>query len=712
MSRYLFNIAFYCVAIVVTIANAQDKFEWHSGPPICIIKSSTPNHIRQGESYEWTIEVFGEYTSVVFDGQALKERLTRVRVTPEISRAYVAIVAGPGGRSQCGNRIWVDGIAATAPPTGYLITAPFMVSTPGQAVDLILETYGEVTSAQIDGREVDPTGGVLTVYPTRSGYYDAVLQGPAGVSQLRAYVNVLDETTDPGIPYPYYAHIADRPVQLIHNQRELEQISRGGNYRLAGDIYLDATFLHSRDIAHVILDGAGYAIRGLGIYRASSDSRHRLGLFGRIEDSLIKNLRIEDSWIVCDYCPSTYAGLLAGLMIGSRIHNVRTSGVVRGAISWIGGLVGYAGFHPHAAPSKVGEGLIINTTAEIDIEFEGQNVGGLVGENYVAIVSSTALGIINSNRERSLPSSAGGLVGSNYGAIVDSTAIVNVARSLNQSGNVGGLAAASIGSIVNSIAKGSATGPNAGGLANRVHGRFVGVLPGVAIHKQFGSGLIVGSHAFWYVDGIYEVGGLVGYALDAYILRSSARGEVITTSAGLGFIGGLVGRSINSTIRESFATGDVYGLAHNTLAGGLAGLVDDQADTAREYINFPRNRTNTIEDCFARGNLYANISGASILGGLICSRAKVRRSYSVGNVGFPAVPSPNGGLVCGTATGSTSVEDSYWDIETSLRTTSGGGVGKTTAEMQRQTTFQGWDFERVWQIAEGSYPTLRRNQGP
>jgi thioredoxin 1 len=63
------------------------------------------------------------------------------------------------------------------------------------------------------------------------------------------------------------------------------------------------------------------------------------------------------------------------------------------------------------------------------------------------------------------------------------------------------------------------------------------------------------------------------------------------------------------------------------------------------------------------------------------------------------------------------VTDSFWDTQTSGQTTSAGGTGKTTAEMQTATTFleAGWDFvdetangtEDTWRILEGQdYPRL------
>jgi len=63
------------------------------------------------------------------------------------------------------------------------------------------------------------------------------------------------------------------------------------------------------------------------------------------------------------------------------------------------------------------------------------------------------------------------------------------------------------------------------------------------------------------------------------------------------------------------------------------------------------------------------------------------------------------------------VEQCFWDTQTSGRTWSAWGTGKTTAEMQIASTFldAGWDFvdetangsEDIWWILEGQdYPRL------
>ena len=86
--------------------------------------------------------------------------------------------------------------------------------------------------------------------------------------------------------------------------------------------------------------------------------------------------------------------------------------------------------------------------------------------------------------------------------------------------------------------------------------------------------------------------------------------------------------------------------------------------------------------------------------------------YSAGGV--------DGGIFAGGLFGTNSsgeITASFWDIETSGQQTSGGGMGKTTAEMQMANTFldAGWDFaaervngiEEIWSICEGQdYPKL------
>ncbi len=110
----------------------------------------------------------------------------------------------------------------------------------------------------------------------------------------------------------------------------------------------------------------------------------------------------------------------------------------------------------------------------------------------------------------------------------------------------------------------------------------------------------------------------------------------------------------------------------------------------------------------------ASVSGFHPVGGLVAHNAgTVTQCYSVGRIGDDSI---TGGLVGVNELGAV-VSQSFWNTETSGRTTSAGGTGKTTAEMQTAQTFldAGWDFvgetangtEDVWWIEEGKdYPHL------
>jgi len=128
------------------------------------------------------------------------------------------------------------------------------------------------------------------------------------------------------------------------------------------------------------------------------------------------------------------------------------------------------------------------------------------------------------------------------------------------------------------------------------------------------------------------------------------------------YVGGLVGYN-NGDVTNCYSGVAVAGEAD---VGGLVGW-----------------NAGTVDQCYSRGL----VSGRTVVGGL---------------VGFGWSPAVTSG---------------FWDIQTSGQTTSAGGTGKSTAEMQTVSTFldAGWDFvgetangtEDIWWIEEGrDYPRL------
>ena len=160
------------------------------------------------------------------------------------------------------------------------------------------------------------------------------------------------------------------------------------------------------------------------------------------------------------------------------------------------------------------------------------------------------------------------------------------------------------------------------------------IVGGMAGENQ---GDIVASYAAVAVSG-YEsrVGGLVGQNHLGTITSSYATGKV-SVDGDAGDAGGLVGNNIAGTIISSYASGDVIGPGDNRHIGGLVGFA---------------------------------VSGNEI-----------NASYST------SVVSGNGGLGGLIVEPVTRVLHSYWDTETS--SVSNGERGKTTAELQTPTGYDG-----------------------
>jgi hypothetical protein len=93
------------------------------------------------------------------------------------------------------------------------------------------------------------------------------------------------------------------------------------------------------------------------------------------------------------------------------------------------------------------------------------------------------------------------------------------------------------------------------------------------------------------------------------------------------------------------------------------------------------------------------VTGNSNVGGLVGQNYEgaVSNSYSTGNVTGNSFV---GGLI---GVNSATVSNSFWDTQTSGQTTSDGGTGKNTTEMQYIATFSG----AGWNITAVENPTTR-----
>ncbi|MHC4461103.1 MAG: GLUG motif-containing protein, partial [Planctomycetota bacterium] len=205
------------------------------------------------------------------------------------------------------------------------------------------------------------------------------------------------------------------------------------------------------------------------------------------------------------------------------------------------------------------------------------------------------------------------------------------------------------------------------------------------------------------VTGDDFVGGLVGdnrgTITNCYSTGSTSGDDGI---GGLsGYNGGYNG--YDTTISNCYSSGSVSGY---TCVGGLVG-VNYSYFSIDGCVFFDDGR---ISNCYAEGV----VSGGGAIGGLVGHNGDgtITNCYAMGGVSGDDYI---GGLV-GYSGDWSHVSDSFWDTETSGQTTSAGGTGKTTAEMQTESTFTdaGWDFvgetingiEDIWFIPQQDYPHL------
>jgi hypothetical protein len=227
------------------------------------------------------------------------------------------------------------------------------------------------------------------------------------------------------------------------------------------------------------------------------------------------------------------------------------------------------------------------------------------------------------------------------------------------------------------------------------YGDSVGGLVGALMAGPRDFTSIVDSFSNSTIQGAGQVGGLVGTAIGGdgrdkavvAIWGSYALGSV----DGVDAVGGLIGQSSNIvSINESYAETNVTGIG---AAGGLVG-------SATATI---------ISEAYATGNVTANTKVGGLIGEI--SYSDVTHAYAVGKVSMTGVGGAQGGLIGYSDDPGFLVKSSFWDVETTRQLGSfGGGMGKTTQEMQTQSLYEsyGWNFDTVWEpMSFPEYPQLQ-----
>jgi len=231
----------------------------------------------------------------------------------------------------------------------------------------------------------------------------------------------------------------------------------------------------------------------------------------------------------------------------------------------------------------------------------------------------------------------------------------------------------------------------------------------------YSSGTVQDCYSNGLVMGHSDVGGLVGSNNSAYIINSHSDTDVV----GIEYVGGLVGSHLSdysdeAAVYSSNAMGSVFGWQW---VGGLVGFNQGTVSkcSSSSFINGSsflgglvgyNDITGLLSNCYSS----STVRGEDTLGGLVGGNAgSLCFTYSIGEV---IGMSGTGGLV-GKAYTQAEVVASFWDVDISGQSSSEGGIGLTTAELQDVNTYldAGWDFagendngtENIWYIVSDNY---------
>ncbi|WP_141732903.1 IPT/TIG domain-containing protein [Oligoflexus tunisiensis] len=486
-----------------------------------------------------------------------------------------------------------------------------------------------------------------------------------------------------------------------------------GNDGTASEINATATVLCERDSATDVLETGGligrlndHTLSDSWFIGSVTGDRRTGGAVGGLVRSTIDGVQVQGTVTGgnSSYTSGYETGGMVGLLHRGVLTNCTTSATVTSYYSHVGGLVGNSagGAQPSGTERR---NLIQSCSAYGDVTNLGTyRTGGAIGSaSNTDVTGTSANGDVNGARGQ-----AGGFLGWAETSVVIDASFANgdvVATGYDNVGGFVGVMDSSGGHVItNSFAKGDVSGNNyVGGFAGQCRGTFT---------KDYATGVVVGnSMVGGFCGRNYDISG----GVHTIIEESYATGSV---SAAVDHVGGFIGYVYrNMEIRHSYATGEVTGDAN---VGGFAGSIDTTPALIEKNYSIGRVIGKTrVGGFLGYGYRYdadiqvmnnysrSAVQGESDVGGFAgLTAAVITRSYSTGAVTQGLTASNLGGFIGRFVNGGTlSAPECYYDQNTSGRSTSAGGTGKTTFEMKDPSTFINYDSD-IWDIKSGAYPTL------
>ncbi len=225
-------------------------------------------------------------------------------------------------------------------------------------------------------------------------------------------------------------------------------------------------------------------------------------------------------------------------------------------------------------------------------------------------------------------------------------------------------------------------------------GGLVGRNSSSSITNSYSTGNVSSS-----ADLFSYAGGLVGENISSSITNSYSTGNVFSSvsSRTQSYAGGLVGRNSSSSITNSYSTGNAssYAPAFQSNTGGLVGLNRNSSITnsystgnaSSSAVNslagslVGSNFSSSITNSYSTGNASSYATNISNVGGLVGQNnaGSITNSYSTGNVSSYATNISNAGGLVGQNRSSSSITNSYYDLNTSTLSENDSEVSDPTA---------------------------------
>jgi len=336
------------------------------------------------------------------------------------------------------------------------------------------------------------------------------------------------------------------------------------------------------------------------------------------------------------------------------------------------------------------------TLASVDIK--GDDVtGGVVGGNNGPIENVHVTGTVYSDGNY-----GGGIAGqtAENGTITGCTTAGTVTGKSGRGGGIAGLCEAGIYNC-ESTADVDTSSYYAGGIVGQLE-----TAENAIVAFCTSSGIITSTYD--------NIGGIVGKAESDTTVRDCSTSATVTSSRNSA--GGIVGEAKeNTTILRCYSTGNIEASSND--AGGVVatgrGDVTDCKATGTVKAGYKvggiiGSATNgQVINCYSTADVEATGTSECWAGGGIGQNggAAVASCYSTGTVTYANSTSTGG--FCGKQDAGT-IDNCFWDTETSGMSTSNGGTGKTTAEMKDPRTFTAWDMTTwvVLSYLNNGYPEL------